>query len=173
MRLLQKAGAVFDHIIDSLAGVAGALVIAMMLIICYAVVMRYFFHAALGWSVEVSEYIIFLLAFLGAAWLLKLKRHISVDLVLTSLKPKAQALLNIATSVLGVIICLVIAWFGAASTIDHFQRGVPVVQTLAFPKFTLLLFIPLGCFLLSIQFLRQSYDHVKAWKAIANKEQES
>lgn len=172
MRPLQKAGAVFDHIIDSLAGMAGVLVIAMMFIMSYESIMRYFFHAALGWAVEVSEYIVFLLAFLGAAWLLKLGRHVRVDLVLTLLKPKARVLLNVATSAMGVIICLAIAWFGVASTIDHFQRGIPVVKTLAFPKFTLLLFIPLGSFMLSIQFLRQTYGHVKSWRAIAREEQE-
>lgn len=171
MRPLQKAGAVFDLIIDSLAGMAGVLVIAMMFIMSYESIMRYFFHAALGWAVEVSEYIIFLITFLGAAWLLKMGRHVRVDVVVNLLGTKSQALLNIATSVLGAIICLVIAWFGAASTLDHFQRGVPVVKTLAFPKFTLLLFISLGSFMLSIQFLRQTYGHVRSWKAIARGEQ--
>jgi len=171
MKLLEKTRVVFDHIIGSLAGAAGVLIIGMMLIMCYEVVMRYFFNRPPAWAVEISEYLLFLIAFLGAAWLLKLGGHVRVDIVLGRLNPKAQTLLNIATSAIGAIICLIIAWYGGESTIDHFQRGVPVVKTLAFPKFTLLLFIALGCFLLSIQFLRQTYSYVRSWKAMAKKEQ--
>lgn len=171
MKLLEKTRAIFDHTIDSLAGVAGVLVIGIMLVMCYEVVMRYFLNRPPAWAVEVCEYMLYLLAFLGAAWLLKLGGHVRVDIVLGRLNPKAQTLLNIATSAIGTIICLIIAWYGGESTIDHFQRGIPVVKTLKIPKAPLLAFISIGCFLLSIQFLRQTYGYVRSWGAMAKKEQ--
>ena len=170
---MEKTRAIFDHAIDSLAGMAGVLVIGIMLIMCYEVVMRYFLNRPPAWAVEVCEYMLYLLAFLGAAWLLKLGGHVRVDIVVSQLNPKAQTLLNIATSIIGVLICLTIAWYGGESTWDHFQRGIPVVKTLKIPKAPLLAFISIGCFLLSIQFLRQTYGYLSNWRALARKEQRS
>jgi len=170
MKFLETPRAVLDGIINYLAGAAGVLIIAIMLIMCYEVVMRYFFNRPPAWPVEICEYMLYLLALLGAAWLLKENGHVRVDIVVSNLNLKAQTWLNIVTSALGVLICLTIGWYGLESTIDHFQRGIPVVTTLAFPKYPLLAFIPLGFFLLSIQFLRQTYGYVTSWKAIAKKE---
>lgn len=169
MKLLEKARTVFDRITDSLASVAGAIVLGIMLIMCYEVIMRYFFRNAPPWAIEVTEYGLFLLAFLGAAWLLKLGRHIRVDVVVNLLGIKSQTLLGIVTCILGAIICLVITGFGVDATLDYFHRNVMMERVLIFPKYTLLLFIPLGCFLLSVQFLREAYGHVKNWRAIARK----
>ena len=172
MRLLEKARTVFDHIIDSLASVSGVIVLGIMFIMTYEVIMRYFFRKAPTWAIEVTEYGLFLLAFLGAAWLLKLGRHIRVDVVVNQLGAKAQTLFSIVTSIVGAIICLVITWFGIDATLDYLHRSVMMERVLVFPKYTLLLFIPLGCFMLAIQFLRQVYGHVKSWRAIAREEPE-
>lgn len=173
MKVLAKATAIFDHIINALAGGAGGIVIAMMLLMCYEVVMRYFLNRPPAWAVEVCEYMIFVLAFLGAAWLLKLGGHVRVDIVLGRLNPKAQTLLNIATSAIGVIICLVLAWYGGETAWEHFQQGTSVVKTLSIPRVVFLAFIPPCCFLLSMEFLRQTYGCVRSWKAMAKKEQRS
>lgn len=164
MKNIERVGAFFDHVMKYMYGVAGFFVIAMMLVMCYETIMRYFFRRPPAWAVEISEYTLFLIAFLGAPWLLKVKGHVNIDLVINRLNPKVQTLLNITTSAIGTIICLFITSYGVESTIDHFQRGVPVVKTLYFPKFVFLAFIPVGCFLLSIQFIRQTYTYISSWK---------
>lgn len=169
-RIASKTGAIFDYVIDATAGVAGGLVIVLMLIMCYEVAMRYFFRQPPVWAIEVCEYLLLLLTFLGAAWLLKMGGHVRVDIILGRLNPKAQTLLNIVTSGLGVIICLLLAWYGGKTTWDHFQRGILVAKTLTIPKAPLLAFISVGCFLLSIQFLRQTYGYIRSWRALAKKE---
>lgn len=164
MRLSEKAWVVFDRFIDSLACVAGFLVIAMMAIMVTEVVTRYFLKNPQVWALEVNSYITFGIAFLGTAWLLKIRKHISVDIVVNNMSPRAQLRLNIIISIVGALILLTITYFSAWSTIDHYQRGVPVWQVLRVPKFILLLFIPLGCFLTSIQFMRQANDYIKRLK---------
>ncbi len=172
MKLLEKAGAVFDRIIDSFAGMSGVILIGIMFTISYEVIMRYFFRKAPTWAIEVTEYGLFLLAFLGAAWLLKMGRHVRVDVVVNMLSPQTERLFNVATSILGAVICLAITWFGIDATIDYFHRNVMMERVLVFPKYTLLLFIPLGSFLLAIQFLRQAYDHLRSRKSATKAEQE-
>lgn len=164
VRLSEKAWAVFDRFIGLLACVAGFLVIAMMVLMVTEVVTRYILKNPPVWALEVNSYITFGIAFLGTAWLLKIRKHISVDIVVNNMSPGAQLRLNIIVSIVGALILLTITYFSACSTIDHYQRGVAVWQILKFPKFILLLFIPLGCFLTSIQFMRQTYDYTKRLK---------
>ena len=168
-----KIAVVFDRIIDSLAFLTAILVVAIMVVMCYEVIMRYFLHAPPPWAVEVSEYMIFSITFLGAAWALKLGKHVRVDLVVGSLNLKAQTLLNTITSALGVIVCFLITCFAGEATWVYFREGIPVVQVLRVPKFIFLAVITIGMLLLAIQFLRQSYGSLISWRAQANKEQES
>jgi len=167
MMLLKKGGAVFDIIMEIFAYIASFLIICIMLVMCYEVIMRYFFHKPPVWAVESTEFMLYLLAFAGAAWLLKLDGHVRVDIIMGRLGIESKSLLLAVTSILGLVICLVITWFGAITTIDHFQRGILIKQSLVFPKYTMLIFIPIGCFLLAIQFLRNAYNNIKIFKTEA------
>lgn len=160
MNLLRRAGAVFDRVLDLLAGIAGVLVISMMIVMCYEVILRYFMHRALAWPVEITEYMIFLIAFLGTAWLLRENGHVRVDIVPGLLPPKAEASLNMTTSLLSSIISLILTWYGLETTIEHFRKGIPVIKTLSLPKSYFLAFIVLGCFLMAIESMRQSVGHI-------------
>ena len=163
---MPKGMGVFDWLTNFFAFLAGVLVIAMMLLISYEVVMRYFLHRAPAWAIEVSEHMVFVLAFLGAAWLLKQGGHVRIEIVTSRLNPKAGALLNVATSALGVLIWLAIAWYAGETTWDHFQRGILIYKALSFPKFILFAFISVGSLLFSFEFLRQTYAYIRKWKVI-------
>lgn len=173
MNLLAKPSAIFDRVIDLLAVLAIVLIVFGSFSVCLEVVMRYFLNRPLIWVVEVTEYILVLSAFLGAAWVLKKKGHTVIDVVLTQLDPRNQALLNTITSIIGAIICLVIAWYSAQTTWDHFQRDVHLIKALELPKAPFLSVIVLGSFLLFIQFLRQAYEYLGSWRGSRNKEQRS
>jgi TRAP-type C4-dicarboxylate transport system permease small subunit len=49
----------------------------------------------------------------------------------------------------------VFTWYGTLVTWDQFQRGVTDVQAIDFPKYLVLMVIPSGFFLLTVQFLRR------------------
>ena len=169
MKILTKLPVIVDRVVDFLAILAAACIIGIMLLMCYEVVMRYFFNIGSAWAVELTEYGLFLLAFLGATWLLKREGHVRVDLAVNRLSPKGQALMNTATSILGILVCLIITWYAAESAWDHFERGIPVVKTLRVPKAPFLAVISLSSFLLAIQFLRQAYGHLKNWSQAKEK----
>jgi len=129
--------------------------------------MRYLIHKPPAWAWEVSELMLCLIAFLGAGWLLRKNGHVSVDVILAILSPKLKVTINAATSALGAIICLILTWSGIGITIDHSQAGITVPGYLDIPKAPFLLFITLGCFMLSIEFLRQAYSSLRKWREIA------
>jgi C4-dicarboxylate transporter DctQ subunit len=163
-------GKIFDRAIGVLAFIAGILLIFAMLLVVYEALMRYFFGESVAWAIEICEDVLLFIAFLGAAWLLKREGHVAVDIVHACMKPKAQVALDIITSALGVIVCLVLTWYSAGTTLDHFERGAKVVKSLTLPKAMLLAIIPIGFFALSIQFLRRTHGYVRTWKAPGKKD---
>ena len=156
MRLLPKGTNIFDAIIDLFAFLAGAIFIYLMLSVTVeAVVLRYFFGTTTDWIREVAGYTLVFITFMGAPWVLKTEGHVKMDLLLERLKPRPQAVLNIITSVVAAIACLVITWYGLMVTWDDFQTGYFVVSALEPSYWYLIAIIPIGTFLLFIQLLRR------------------
>lgn len=145
----------YDGVIDTLAVIAGVLTILVMLLTCYLVVMRYIFLRPPAWIVELSEYILLYITFFGAAWLLRKNGHVNVDIVLIFLPNSWKRALNVITAVLGSISCLILTAIASWVTANNYIRGLYSIQTLSVPKWILLAVIPLGSFLLAIQFLRR------------------
>lgn len=163
-KVSKKAVSALDRIMDLLAGAAGVLLILIMLLVSYLVVMRYTLGRPPGWVVEICQYMILALTFLAAPWLLRLEGHVRVDIVLAFLSVKTNILLSLVTSIAGLLISLILAFYGALSTWQHLTEGITVIEILRIPKAPLLAFIPIGFFLLSMQFLRQAFDHCERLK---------
>lgn len=138
-----------------LVGLAGLLLLAMMLAICWTVFMRYAFHRPPAAVLEVSSYALIYMTFLGTAALLRQDGHVRVGLLLDWLPPRPRAALEFVTTLLGLAVALVLAGQGAAVTIDGFRRGVRVPDILGTPQFLLLWVIPAGGALLAVEFSRR------------------
>jgi len=154
----------FDWIIDSMAFLAGVLLVATVLIESLEICMRYFLQMPQVWTVEVSEYILFALTFLGAPWLLKKGGHVGVDIVVERIEGPPRVLLDIFSSAVGIIISAIISWFSAVTAWDCYQSGVVVTKTLTIPKHYFLMLITLGYFFLLVEFSRQFLNHAKRLK---------
>ena len=165
MKLLTKSAAVFDYIIGSLTYLAAAILTFIMLAVCWDVIARAVAGQPLKWALEFSEYSLLYITFLGTAWVLKNERHVIVDIGLNQLNPKPRALLNVATSVLGAVICLFLTWYGWDVSWEHLVQGFYQPTVIKPPDFPIFVIIPIGSFLLFIQFLRRAYKNVESWRA--------
>ena len=166
MKLRTKVAALFDGIISLLAVVAAVALIVIMLLVGADATMRYFLNRPIRGVLEVTEMGIVALTFLGAAWLLEKEGHVKIDVIINRVNPRGQALLNGITSIVGVVICLTLAWYSANLAVDHFQRGVTtftVLRLVTYPRFII---IAVGSFLLSMQFIRRSYRNLRSWRSL-------
>jgi len=159
---MKKFNVIFDHLINSLAFIAGSFIFAMMGIECYEIVSRYFFHRPTVWSVEFCEYMLFLLAFLGTTWVLKKRAHISVNILVERLKPRARTYCHLSASFMGILISLIIFWFSLKTSLENYVVGVKVIKTYALPKWIFLSFISFGYLLLLIEFVRQFSNYLRS-----------
>lgn len=167
---LAKAEWIFDRVIFVAMSIASVSVGVLTLIVCFEVVMRIFFNRPSSWVGEYSGHILLYIAFLSAAWLLRKEEHVKMDLITNILDKKKQAVIDIITSIFGILVCLITGWFTAKVAVDMFQTGYVTQSVLRLPEWPLMSFIPLGFLLLAIQFIRRTHNRFLVLKGIGKKE---
>jgi C4-dicarboxylate transporter, DctQ subunit len=151
-----------DRLNDFLAVVVSVILVLMTLTIGYAIFARAVGLPGPVWIVQFNEYGMLWATFLGSAWLLSKKRHVSIELVVSHLSRGTQKVFHLIHSLLGVGLCAVLCWFGTATTLEQLQRNVIHVQAVDVPMGYILLAIPFGFFLLFLQFIRDVFAAVHA-----------
>jgi C4-dicarboxylate transporter DctQ subunit len=169
MKGLKKFDAIFDRMIMILFYVASGLSLVIAFATATEIFMRYFLNRPQIWAVEVTEYALLYITFLGSAWVLREEGHVKMDIVIMYLKPKSQALVNSITSMFGIIVCSIVTFYGAWSTWHHYQKGATTFSAMEVLKWPFLIVIPFGCLFLLIQFVRRAYTYwgeFKSYKAV-------
>lgn len=148
-------GKIFDRILVSFFWLAGALLMFSTIGTCLDVILRYCFNRPIHWMLEITEYILLYIPFLGAGLVLKENGHIRIDILINHFSLRTRENLHILTSFVGGIVMLAYAYFGGMVTLDYFKRGVSALESLKTPMFLILMVIPIGSFFFSVQFFRQ------------------
>ena len=155
---------VLDRIHDFLAVLIGVILVFMTLSIGYAIFVRAVNLPGPVWIVQFNEYAMLFATFLGASWLLSKKRHVSIELVVSRFGPRTRAVFGLIHSVLGFALCATLCWYGVLTTVENFQRKVIHVQAVDVPMAYVLFAIPLGFFLLVLQFARDFVEGIHAMR---------
>ncbi len=163
---------IFDRIISLLAILSGVVVVFMMLAVVSDVAIRNLLGKTLVWVLAISEYSLLWMTFLATAWLLKKQGHVTVDLLINRLQPRAQAVLNIATSILAAVACLVAAGYTGLITLDYFLTDFHTASRPVVPLAPVYIIMPVGFSLLFIQFLRRAYSFLQGQGTLPGREQE-
>ncbi len=163
-------GAIFQRCCNVMMHMTEFLLFSVMAIITIEVVARYIFRSPTLWVVDVSRYCLVYITFLGAASLLLRGEHINVDLILVHLGPKAQWILQIIGHLLCAVTFLTFCVFSAATTWDHYRRGIQVIDPIEIPKVIPLAIIPIGSFFLLVGSIIRIVSFTSEWKAFRRKE---
>lgn len=142
----------FDALMSALCTAFAVLFGFFTLMICIDIVLRRIGVASMPWLVEVIEYVMYGGTFLAAPWVLRQGEHVRVDLVLSSISKTRAIRLEQIIDMIGFCICIVMAWFGAAVVVDSYAANIIQYKNLAVPDWLLMLPIPIGCALLTIEF---------------------
>jgi len=157
----DKLDSILDRLNSVMAWIAALAIIFMMFAISYAVIMRYVWNKPVPWIVEISSYLMLYITFLGTAWLQRKGGHVEVDLFTGRLKPRVRAAFKTITSLGGAVVGFILAWKGSLVTVDYFQRDVTAIGILNTPQFLLMGIIPIGGFLLLVEFLLQARQQAR------------
>lgn len=170
MKLMRGLGIIFDGALNATAFLSGVLLIALMLLVCVAVVLRYFFQSPIGWSTEVSQYIFVFMGNLVIAWVLRREKHVKVDVLVNSMNRKRQGLVNTITSAASTVTSFIVTLFAIRVTWDLYRTRYFEPTILMIPKSVFIAVIAFGCLMLSIQFARRTYGYMKSRSSQSNEE---
>ena len=170
MKFLATVDQCFDRVIDLTGYFTFGLLIFSWGSVCAEVVCRYFLRQPLIWVVEVTEYIMVHMTFVGSAWLLRREGHVTVDVVTSRLGSKTRTLFLIITSLIATVMFLILTWYGAVATWGAYREHLVVPKQLSMPKFLVMLVIPFGCLMLAGQFMRRTRGALRSWRSLRAKE---
>lgn len=153
---------------NALAALGTGIFVFITLAVCAEVLLRYGFNSPIAWVVEVSEYALLWITFLGASWALRNGGHVRVDILLQHLSPPALRICGLISSASGVLTSLVLVVFGANVTLTAMARGSFRPTGIDIPTWIVVVVIPVGGLLLFFRFLRlflEYYAHQRDFGA--------
>jgi C4-dicarboxylate transporter DctQ subunit len=153
-----------DRVCTFLAVLSGLIVVFVTLSIGYTILARAIGLPGAVWVIQFNEYGLLWMTFLGTAWILARKKHISVHIVIQHLSEKNKKRVAVVHALMGMVLCGLFCWFTTFTTIEKIGRNVIDVQAVDIPIGYVLIVIPLGFLLLFLQFIRNLVDAVHATK---------
>ena len=140
-------------VITNLGRLGSLMFLGVAVIITLEVIMRFVFRSPTMWVMEVSSLLTIVASFLLFAYTLQEKGHTRVDFITAMLSKKSVFFLELFTSLLGLIYCGVLAWYGVKMVQSSLIMG-EVTQTLQIPLWIPQVFVPIGGGLMFIQLLK-------------------
>src|SRR3990172_12684201 len=128
------------------------LIYGMVASLLYEVISRYLFNAPTNWAHDAATYFFGTYFMCGAAYCLRTKRMISVDLIYGRLSRRTQAIINVCTFIFFLAICYTLIWLGGKDAIASWRVGERSIASTWRPiLYPLKMVIPVATFLLLLQ----------------------
>ncbi len=151
MRALTRT---YDAVLFLMAGIAGAMLIWLMVSTIVSVLMRNIGVQPFAWLFTSSEYAILWMTMLGAPWLVRMKGHVHIELVTAALPPAARRVVSRGVALACVLVCAILAWKGAELMLTNLERNDFDVRAYFFPRWLLTISFPISFGLMAVEFAR-------------------
>ncbi len=125
---------VFNRLIDLLAVVAGVLLCALVVLICVDVVARGTRAFSLPWALDVAEWALYLITFLGAPWVLREQGHIAIEIFVARLAQGPARVVAWLANAVGAVVCAVLLVYSVRQLLRSFGSGNMVYETFVYPE---------------------------------------
>jgi TRAP-type C4-dicarboxylate transport system permease small subunit len=138
---------------SELCGVAAALLLlAACGVVCQMVFVRSVLRASTIWQTEFVLYSVVAATLIGSPYVLARGGHVRVDFIARRAKGGAARALAIAASIAGISFTAVLAWSGWRYFYEAWSAGWATESVWAPPLWAVLLPLPLGVGLLTLQY---------------------
>ena len=128
---------------------AGFATLAIVLLVSYDVLMRFFLDRPQLFVDEVASFLQVLLIFGGAAYTFRVGGHVRVDLVTGHVPPVVRAWLRVVTLALGVVLLAIVIWVTTQSAATAYRYG-RVSAVMLYPLWLPMACIPAGLALMAL-----------------------
>ena len=129
--------------------------------VIYEVIARSVFNKPTIWSLEIVTYMISCVAFFGSAYVLRINKHLEINLLTQLFSNKYRRLMKIFSDTIGLLFCLIVFFYGCKLIELSYILGVVSVSELRIPLWIPQLTIPFGFFALSLEFFLRIVKTIK------------
>ncbi len=136
----------------SLNRVGMALLLVMMLFVSADVALRYVLNRPIKGTLELTEFMLVAVIFLGLAYTQAGEGHVGVTLVVDRLPRRAQPAIDSVTSFLALGVFGLIVWQSFQHAMTAWQQGA-TSDTLLIPMGPFMMLVPLGAGVLCLELL--------------------
>ncbi len=163
---MAKVTEIFNRLISFwyklTSAICSMIIVFAMLLITTEVVARYFFNYSIQFVMQFSGYSLFLVTFLGAAWVLSQKAHISVTFMTDKFGERVRAVNSAIMKLLGFGFCCFLLYATGDYVINNvWAEGMSTDYPIRFPLVYLMIFMPIGWLFMVIEFLIQTWTEFK------------
>ena len=148
-----------------IAAYVTAVMFGMLVILVMAeIIRRAVFGSSFLWTFELSSWLLVGIAFMGLAYTLKTGGHVRVTLVSSRLAPRAQNLVEIVLSGIGLAFTAYLATYILRGTLSTYTMNVRGLSVLEPPIFVIWVVAFIGLCIFSLQFVGIMLDRIVALK---------
>jgi len=145
-----------DGLVNLLALAAGAMLCVLTVLICVDVAARTLRLFPTPWTLDIAEYLLYGITFLGAPWVLREEGHIAIEIAVERLPPGPRLVLRRFTDGLGALVCAVLCYYAVRMFWRSYSANNLVHETFVFPEWYLYVLAPPIFLILLLLFLRRA-----------------
>ena len=112
---------------------AGLAIAGLAFMITLDVILRNLGLTNFPWLLEVSEYVLFIVTFGAAPWVLNSGSHVRVDLLVTTLPKRAGLGVELLADLLGFTASAILGWHGLRVAVRHLLQRRSALQGTGHP----------------------------------------
>lgn len=142
------------------------LIMIVMLTLAFTnVISRYFLHASISFTEEITTSLFVLLCTLGAAIAAKRSAHLGLSVITEHISQKAETLLSGIANLLAALFSAVLLYTGSTMVLNQLEINARSI-TLQWPAWIYGSFLPLGAFFMVLRFGQMAIRRFKEVKEL-------
>ncbi|WP_298023230.1 TRAP transporter small permease [uncultured Dysosmobacter sp.] len=138
---------------------ASILIMAMAVIMCMNVILRYIFGFSFNWGDEILRYMSIYCSFLGIAAAFRYGSHIGITVFVEKLFPeRTRKFFRLLSDIVTILFMVVLTWFGFVLTRQIIASG-QASAAMHLPMYLIYGIVPVSSILSIVQMLLQIFRH--------------
>ncbi len=141
--------------------------VAMIAMLTLQVVSRYAFNRSISWGEELSIFAMVWLAYFGASYAVRQRRHIRITILTDAISPKARKAVEIVCNLFFLAFDLFLVYGTWNMTVLSYQTN-QIAAASGLPRWIALAGMPLAFALLAVRLVQDTADLFREYRVLAS-----
>lgn len=157
----RKKEGVFDTLVNAMMIIGSILIVLDVLLVSFGTFARFFFNFSRGELIEITEYTLLWITFLGTTWLLRERGHVTIELIVSRISTAKREKLHLIILVTSALLIGILLIYSVRVLLFDLMTKYHLAGVLRPPKWPIEIIIPIGFLLMLLEILRQLYRSFK------------